>query len=356
MMILKTESSHTFKELGFHFRNKNVHDYLKDQAPELREICLGTRKYYIWKLPIDNRKALKFAEVVSPPKKRFNLTSSTTTRSWELRKINGKQNFDPFYTPSLTISFQIKKDEKEIYLKNLYPTFPKVSGVDILQFLMSLSYSCGFTLSVRDESDLCTSYKLLYGSGYYENLIKGIQRKTINQDIMIVKENFYKCANDELQNLDLMYPGLPFNKFLNSCREKDISVQDCPVHFLWLGNVIHSTLIPKCGLNKKPYPDFFPLHKLEFQITSTDLTRIFNKILPKFKPILYPIVKNCSPKVKDFETVQKDITLLKFFEHAFDFCFPDDPKFTTLKLFKTLKGCVTETLNFLWKNECVPNE
>jgi hypothetical protein len=47
MMILKTESSHTFKELGFHFRNKNVHDYLKDQASELSQICLGIRKYYI---------------------------------------------------------------------------------------------------------------------------------------------------------------------------------------------------------------------------------------------------------------------------------------------------------------------
>jgi len=313
---------------------------------ELKKICQGTRKTYIWRLPFklpigDGQKALKFAEVVRKGRK----------NTWELIRINEKRNFNPFYTPSLTISFQIKKDEKEIYLNFLYPTFPKVSGVDILQFLMSLSYACGFSLHLQDHSDMSTSYRLLYGTGYYENLIKGMGIKQINQNKFILRKDFYTCAKEELKNLD---PIARIEETVNSCREKSISVDDCPVHFLWLGKVIHHILMPKCGINY--YVADFPQPELEFFITPKDVTRIFNKIPhTKSNPNLYPIKKDCTPKVKDFETVKKDAASLKFLKNAFDFCFPD-PIFTALNMFKILKGCVTETLNFLWKNECLPKE
>jgi len=361
-MLLKTESSRTFKELGFNFKNNKVHKYLKEQAPELRKICQGTRKSYVWELPIDNGKTLKFAEVVrkktlpfiSPVHKFLPKFNSIPQVTWELIRINGKINFNPFEIPTLTISFQIRKDKKEIYLKNLYPTFPKVSGVDILQFLMSLSYVCGFTLSLKDESDISVSYRLLHGTGYYESLIKGYGIKTTNQNQIIFKNDFYKCANFELQHLDFIRPIGRIHETLNSCWEKGISVPDCPIHFLWLSNAIHYALMPKCGLNFK-WKEFFTQPELEFQIIPRDITRIFNKIPPKSKPVLYPIVKNCTPKVKDFENVEKDIFSLKFFKDVFDFCFPDS-KFTALHLFEILRGCVTETLNFLWKNECNPNK
>jgi len=343
-MVLKPESWRTFREVGFNLKNKNVHDYLKVQASELRKICQGTRKSYVWELP-GIGKTLKFALVVR--KGRFNFL----TQTWELIRIDGKINFDPFQKPTPTINFQIDKDEKDIYLENLYPTFPKVSGVDILQFLMTLSYACEFTLSLTDGSDLSASYKLLYGAGFYKNLIKGIGFKTINQNKIILKNDFYRCADYELQNLN---PFSRIDETVNSCQEQNISVLDCPVHFLWLGRLIHYTLIPKCGANYEQV-DFIPQPELEYKITSRDLTRIFNKILPKSKPVLYPIAKNCTPKVKDFETVKKDVISLKYFQNAFDFCFPD-PIFSALKLFKILRGCVTETLNFLWKNECHPKE
>jgi len=352
-MVLKTESSRIIKEVGFDFRevgfnlnNKNVHDYLKVQVPELRKICQGTSKFYLWELPrIADGKTLKFAEVTQ--KGRFNLFFDT---SWELIRINGKTNFNPFHYSASNINFKIDKDKKEIYLENLYPTFPKVSGVDILQFVMSLSYACGFTLSLIDGSDISASYKLLYGSGYYKNLIKGVGIKTINQNKIILKHDFYKCAEYELHRLD---PFFRIDETVNSCQEKGISVLDCPVHFLWLGNAIHHILIPKCGANYEQI-EFVSQPELTFQIKPRDLNRIFNKIPPKSKPILYPISKNCTPKVKDFETVKKDAISLKFFKNAFDFCF-HDPIFSGLKLFKILRGCVTETLNFLWKNECPPN-
>jgi len=359
-MVLKTESSHNFKELGFsNFQNKNVHEYLKQQAPELREICQGTRKFYEWKLPISGGKILKFAQVVRktefPPiasffqfSPRFNLFSQA---SWELVRINGKLNFDPNQEPTKTISFQIKKDLKEIFLKNLYPTFPKVSGVSILQFLMSLSYACGFTLSVKDESDISASYKMLYGSTYYETLIKGMGNKTtLNQNKTILKKDFYKCANFELERI---HPVYRMKETLNSCQEKNLSVHDCPVHFLWLGNVIHYTFIPKCGLNFQ-YGEWIPQPLHEFIIIPKDLIRIFNIILPKLKPALYPLIMNCTPKRKHYENFKKDVFSLKFFKNAFDFCFLNS-KFTILSLFQILRGCVTETLNFLWKNECYSN-
>jgi hypothetical protein len=110
--------------------------------------------------------------------------------------------------------------------------------------------------------------------------------------------------------------------------------------------------MPKCGLNFK-WVEFFTQPELEFQIIQRDITRIFNKIPPKSKPVLYPIVNNCTPKVKDFENVEKDVFSLKFFKDVFAFCFADS-KFTALHLFEILRGCVTETLNFLWKNECHP--
>jgi len=349
-MVLTIESSHTFKEPGFHFANQNVHEYLKEQAPKLKKICEEKRTSYTWQLPIGDKKALQFEELVH--KGKFDLFYQT---SWELININGEANFDPFQEKTLNISFQIRKDTKEIFIHSLYPTFPKVSGVDILQFLMSLSYVCDFSLTLKDESDISIPYRLLHGSGYYENLIKGHGvKKLTNQNKIILKKAFYECANHELSKLDSLRRSALIDETLNSCQKKDISVQDCPVHFLWLGNTIHYTLFPKCGLNYK-WPDLLPHPELEFHITPTDLTRIFNKSLPRSKPVLYPIVKECTPKVKDYKTLKKDVISLKFFQHAFEFCFPAS-SFTALSLFETLKGCVTETLNFLWKNECHPKE
>jgi len=346
-MVLKTQSSHTFTELGFNFRSKNVHDYLKEQAPELRKICQGTRKSYVWQLPIAYGKSLKFVEVT----RNFGRFNSLSQTSWELMRINGEKNFDPFQKPTITINFQIGKNKKEIYLKNLFPTFPKVSGVDILQFVMSLSYACDFTLSLKDASDISASYKLLYGSGYYMYFVKGIGMNTINQKKFILKQNFYECTMYELRKLD---PVARIDETLSSCRNKGISVENCPVHFLWLGSIIHYTIFPKCGLNYE-LANYYSQPTIDFQITPKDLTQIFNKIPQKSKGSLYPIVKNCTPKVKDFETVKNDVISLKFMKNAFEFCFPN-PIFTALKLFKILKGCFTETLNFLWKNECLPKE
>jgi hypothetical protein len=343
-MVLKPESWRTFREVGFNLKNKNVHDYLKVQASELRKICQGTRKSYVWELP-GIGKTLKFALVVR--KGRFNFS----TQTWELIRIDGKINFDPFQKPTPTINFQIDKDEKDIYLENLYPTFPKVSGVDILQFLMTLSYACEFTLSLTDGSDLSASYKLLYGAGFYKNLIKGMGFKTINQNKILLKQDFYRCADYELQNLN---PFSRIDETVNSCQEQNISVLDCPVHFLWLGRVIHQNLMLKCSVNYEQAEYNFSKPELEFQITSKDLIRIFNKIPPKSNPVLYPIEKNCTPKEKDFETVKKDVKNIKFFKIAFDWLWLRKIIFGLL-IVHTLRGCVTETLNFLWKNECYPN-
>jgi len=363
IMVLKTRSSHnktekivttsgtanTFKEVGFDFRNKNVHEYLKKQAPGLRQVCQGTRKSIVWELPIEGSKHLKFAELVQETK--FNSVT------WQLLFINKRPNFLPFPKATSMISFQILKEKKEIYLTDLYPTFPNVSGVDILQFIMALSYACGFTLSLEDESDISVSYRILYGSGYYENLIKGmgVGIETINQNNVIVKEDFYNCANDQLRHLELKDPVVPISKFLNSCVDNGVSIQDCPVHFVWLGKAIHYNLMPICGLNHAPNKDLFLQPKLEFEIKPNDLSRIFNKLPPKSKPIVpvsYPIIKNCTLRVKDLETIKEDVGSLKLFKKAFDFCFHDLPIFTTLKLFTILRGCVTETLNFLWKYKC----
>jgi len=346
-LILKIQSSHTFKERGFYFRDKNVHDYLKQQAPELKKICQGTRNSYSWELPISNSKALEFEEVIH--KEKFDLFPQI---SWNLMRINGEINFNPRHQEStLTISFQIRKEKKEIHLEKLFPTFPKVSGVDILQFLMSLSYVCDFTLSLRDASDISISYRMLHGTGYYENLIKGnLGLKMANQNKIISKKDFYECANHELLKLNNWGWIAHIDEILNSCQKKAISVQDCPIHYLWLGKAIHYILLPICGLKYKGTV-FLPQPFLVFHITPKDLTQIFNKLLPKSKLALHPNINNCTSKVKDYKTVKKNVISLKFFEHAFDFCFPD-MEFTALSLFDILKGCVTETLNFLWKNEC----
>jgi hypothetical protein len=182
------------------------------------------------------------------------------------------------------------------------------------------------------------------------NLIKGLEINTINQNKIIEKKDFYTCANYEFKKLNYSHSIL--EETLNSCQKKSISVLDCPVHFLWLGRLIHHTLIPKCGLKYKR-DVFFPQVELEFKIIPKALVRIFNKIPAQSsaEPISYPIFQNCTPIVKDFETVKKDVLSIKLLKNAFSFCFPDSI-FTALKLFKILKGCVTETLNFLWKNEC----
>merc|ERR1712096_553338 len=71
------------------------------------------------------------------------------------------------------ISFAIFRATHSVYLNKLYPGYPKISGVDVMQFLMTLCYTCEYVFETTDASDLSIPYMFLHNQTYYASVING---------------------------------------------------------------------------------------------------------------------------------------------------------------------------------------
>jgi hypothetical protein len=72
------------------------------------------------------------------------------------------------YPDKHQIQFHIKLDTQTIALDRLYPTYPEISGFEILQFIANLAFQCKFSIEVCDRSDISKIYSALYGKSYYK--------------------------------------------------------------------------------------------------------------------------------------------------------------------------------------------
>jgi len=138
----------------------------------LSKICNTQINEFVWKCPKtsdnDEEKFLKF--------RTMNDSGHHTTLSWYLKSINEIDviTMDP-WTQMHQIEFKVKINQKIISLTRLYPTYPKVSGFEILQFVSNLAYQCKFAIDVEDIADVSIAYSSLYGKGYYESFFKGLR-------------------------------------------------------------------------------------------------------------------------------------------------------------------------------------
>merc|ERR1712034_229387 len=100
------------------------------------------------------------------------------------------------------IEFKVNIDQRKISLGRLYPTYPEVSGFEILQFIANLAFQCKFFIDVIDAADISTFYSALYGRSYYGYHFKGIgfSQKFLFKNIIVKKKTFLDCFEKSIKS------------------------------------------------------------------------------------------------------------------------------------------------------------
>jgi len=169
--------------------NTDIQQYIVKETPNLKKICAGTNiTSYTWKVPVEGSKKLTFRRL------------SADSTIWFLKYVDNEIVINTIGGPNISFDTKSGYFNSKLYLNTLYPFYPKVTGVDILQFLVTLGFICHKNLKITDVSDLTRPYKLLYGTSYYGAKIKGIpsyvtkESNFQNQNQIVNKNYFLKCS------------------------------------------------------------------------------------------------------------------------------------------------------------------
>ena len=212
----------------------------------------------MWKLPLETGKKLQFNDVGS--------------YFYRLKMVNdNKVSFDT------KVQFKVGFN-KEIFLSDLFPHLPTISGLDVIQFLMSVSFVCNFQLVLNDESDLSHSYPYAYGQGigYYDVTVKGLVN-AVSYMGSINTILFLQCTKEIL--LSDIVVGVSYE--IQLCKDHQtpmITPQNCPLVHNWLGKFLFKTVFPKCVANQTgKYPNW-GLPEKKYTITQHDLGKEVHEI------------------------------------------------------------------------------
>jgi len=272
---------------------------------------------------------------------------------WELKKIDGRD-----VSSKTNIKFEIHIG-KSIELHMLYPFYPKISGITVLQFMSALAYTCDLDIQLQDASDLTTPYLNLFGQTYYEYTLLGRSEKEMSatQNAPINKTTFLECVTKHSDEDHWMY-GNVFLGTLETCYTERIDVEDCPIHYNFLGHLLYKTIMPLCVDIVKKVTN----QASTFKIEKENLKQIMEKIPPREKKIAhqYPKIRKCISTIKEYQTIVAELrsksTYKEVYKTAFEFCFSQlENTPTALNVFQMMRGCVFQTLDFLWKNKCTTN-
>jgi len=114
-------------------------DYSQDflYTEDVQKICQGQVNEFVWKCPTttdSEEKHLKFRTMHDP--------IGYATSHWYLKSINGIDIVEIYLENygSHQIEFKVYIYEHKISLSRLYPTYPEISGFEILQFITNLFY------------------------------------------------------------------------------------------------------------------------------------------------------------------------------------------------------------------------
>jgi len=157
---------------------------------DLKKICHGQVNEFVWKCPTisdTEEKILKFHTI--------NDKNFSSTKIWYLKSINEIDIVEMNPKVYNQIQFYVEIEEKSIFLSRLYPTYPEISGFEILQFLTNLAFQCKFLIHVHDASDVSIVYSTLYSKSYYGYHFKGINlsQNFLFKKIIVKKKTFLDC-------------------------------------------------------------------------------------------------------------------------------------------------------------------
>merc|ERR1712096_581615 len=144
---------------------------------------------------------------------------------WVLTHINEEKVF-------LTdISFTTFPIKHSVYLNTLYPGYPKISGMDIMQFLMILCHTCDYWFATRDGSDLSTPYFFLHNQNYYDSVINGKNKIISKNNDPIGQHEFLKCVYEILYDHGILALSRLCEFKLKKCEkeEENLLPQNCPI-------------------------------------------------------------------------------------------------------------------------------
>jgi len=258
------------------------HDFF--YSKDLQKVCHAQVNEFIWKCPSSSSSSSE--EKIF----KFRTTEDEINQNlliWYLQSINEIDIIEmDNRTLNHQIQFYVKMNEQKISLSRLYPTYPKISGFEILQFITNLAFQCKFFIDIHDASDVSTIYTALYGKGYYEYHFKGIN---LNQNfrfkkIVVREKSFLDCFEENIRSHHVetggsVFESLPqmFYENIETCENAFVPVEFCPItfktHFIFYKESIQtcinwSSIGGYQGITK-------PFHR--FDITFEDIVRIMKK-------------------------------------------------------------------------------
>ena len=264
------------------------------------------------------------------------------------------------------IQFRVKIYQDIIFLSRLYPTYPEISGFEILQFIANLAFQCEFLIEVQDMADISTLYFSLYGKRYYEYHFKGVDlsQNFLFKKIVVKKKTFLDCFEETISGFT-EYLSQLFYKNIQFCENAFVSVEFCPITFN-THRIFYETVFPFC-FDWSPIGNFprleSYLHSLlplshSFEITSEDITRIMNKKKQSnvsFVKINWALDKKLIKTYDEIKTQIFDTSfLMESFSKIFQLCFVELEKQKSnpnpediFKLY--LRPCVIPNLNLFLK-------
>jgi len=309
-------------------------------------------------LVIVKKKILKFRTI--------NDEIGYTTLTWYLESINEIDivHMDP-KTDKPQIQFYVTIDEHRIYISRVYPTYPEISGFEILQFLANLAFQCKFYIDVVDASDISNVYSALYGTSYYGYHLNGID---LNQNFLfkkltVKKEIFLYCFEEQIKLVmtDSLFETLPqlFDRNIEICKNSFVSVEFCPItfgtHKIFYKNGFQNCIdwSPIAGM-----PGIVLTLSNFFEITSKDITRIMKK-QKQSNMNFVKISRDLDKKIiKTYAKIKTEIFdtsfLIELFSNIFQLCFFELEKIKSdpnpediFKLY--LRPCVIPNINLFLK-------
>jgi len=300
---------------------------------------------------------------------KFRTIDDSSLLTWYLKSINGIDivEMSPG-TDHHQIQFHVKIYEQKILLSRLYPTYPEISGFEILQFIANFAFQCKFLIEVHDAADVSTIYSALYGKRYYEYHFNGIDlsQNFLFKNIVVKKKSFLDCFKRNITFLlhkktVSVLENLPqlFQTNILTCKDTFVPVEFCPIT-LNTHRIFYKESFQYCidwfliggfqGMNP-PISTFF-------EITSDDITRIMKK--QKRSNVSFVQTKWALDEkiIKTYDEIKTQIFdtsfLMQLFSKIFEFCFVELEKIKSnpnpediFKLY--LRPCVIPNINLFLK-------
>ena len=275
---------------------------------------------------------------------------------WYLKSINEIDiiKMAPRTFPDHQIEFLVSIDEQKITLNRLYPTYPKISGFEILQFIAILAFQCNFRIDVIDSSDISPVYSKLYGKTYYEYQLKGSQ-KFLFQKIIVKKKTFLDCFEEKIRDI-IENLSESFYENIKIYKNTFISVEFCPIMYD-TQRIVYQKSFQYC-INWSEFQSTPSPFVHRFRITSEDIDRMMNK-KKRFNLHFVQIFPSLDKKIlKTYDQIKTQIfdtsVLMKLFSQIFELCFFELEKRKSYPnpedIFKLyLRPCVIPNINLSLK-------